>query len=105
MDYRPVLPERTRLHDERECARRARKRCGAHQIRAPVKSIHAITEQERALARPLRLRVITAQSGLTFAEMARRSPLGKFAEGRLRIINGLYPAGEPVAGQALKIIE
>jgi predicted Zn-dependent protease len=68
-------------------------------------SFHAITETERALAHPLRLRVITAQAGLTFAELARRSPLGRFAEGHLRVINGLYPAGEPAAGRPLKIVE
>ena len=31
--------------------------------------------------------------------------LGRFAEGHLRVLNGLYPAGEPVAGQSLKIVE
>ena len=70
-----------------------------------MSSFHAITGEERALARPLRLRVVTAPPGLTFAELAQRSPLGKFAEGHLRVINGLYPAGEPVAGQPLKIVE
>ena len=68
-------------------------------------SFRAMTDQERAFAHPLRLRIITAQAGLTFAELARRSPLGPFAEGHLRVINGLYPAGEPVAGQPLKIVE
>ncbi len=33
------------------------------------------------------------------------SPLGKFAENHLRVINGLYPSREPVAGQSLKIVE
>jgi len=75
------------------------------EIEASIMSFHAITEAERALAHPLRLRVITARAGLTFAELARRSPLGRFAEGHLRVINGLYPAGEPVAGQALKVVE
>ncbi|HXF65076.1 MAG TPA: M48 family metalloprotease [Burkholderiales bacterium] len=75
------------------------------EIETSLGSFRAISEQERALARPLRLRVITATPGLTFAELARRSPLGRFAEGHLRVINGLYPAGEPVAGQALKIVE
>lgn len=74
-------------------------------FQAALTSFHAITDAERALARPLRMRVITAQEGITFAELARRSPLGRFAEGHLRVINGLYPAGEPVAGQALKIVE
>ncbi|MBI3045615.1 MAG: M48 family metalloprotease [Betaproteobacteria bacterium] len=75
------------------------------EIQSALTSFHAITEQERALARPLRLRVITAQPGTTFAELARRAPLGRFAEAHLRVINGLYPAGEPVAGQSLKIVE
>jgi predicted Zn-dependent protease len=70
-----------------------------------MNSFHAITSGERALAKPLRLRVITAQPGQTFAALASSSPLGKFAENHLRVINGLYPAGEPVAGQTLKIVE
>jgi len=75
------------------------------EINASLMSFHAITAEERALARPLRMRVISADAGLTFAELARRSPLGKFAEGHLRVINGLYPRGEPVAGQPVKIVE
>lgn len=74
-------------------------------MEASLQSFHAITEQGRALAKPLRVRVITARAGLTFAELARSSPLGRFAEGHLRVLNGLYPAGEPVPGQALKIVE
>ena len=72
---------------------------------AAMNSFHAMTAQERALAKPLRLRVITAQAGQTFAALARTSPLGRFAENHLRVINGLYPSGEPVAGQSLKIVE
>lgn len=77
----------------------------ANAMEESLQSFHAITEQERALAKPLRMRVITASAGLTFAELARTSPLGRFAENHLRVINGLYPGGEPVAGQALKIVE
>lgn len=72
---------------------------------AATNSFHAITAQERALAKPLRIRVITAKAGQTFAALARSSPLGKFAENHLRVINGLYPSGEPTAGQSLKIVE
>ena len=74
-------------------------------IEAAQKSFHALTGQERALARPLAVRVITADAGLTFAGLARNSPLGKNAQGHLRVINGMYPAGEPAAGQALKIVQ
>ena len=75
------------------------------ELESSLGSFHPITDDEKALARPLRVRIITAQEGVTFAELANRSPLGKFAEGHLRVLNGLYPAGEPVAGQALKIVE
>jgi predicted Zn-dependent protease len=61
--------------------------------------------RERALAWPPRLRVITALEGMTFAGLARTSPLGSNAEGYLRLINAKYPAGEPEPGQALKIVE
>ena len=72
---------------------------------AAMSSFHAITAQERLLAKPLRLRVITAQPGQNFSGLARTSPLGRFAENHLRVINGLYPSGEPVAGQSLKIVD
>jgi len=70
-----------------------------------LQSFHAITAQEREQAKPLRIRVINASAGTTFADLAKKSPLGRFAEGHLRVINGLYPTGEPVTGQALKIVE
>ena len=31
--------------------------------------------------------------------------LASCAEGYLRLMNGLYPKGEPVAGQTLKIVQ
>jgi predicted Zn-dependent protease len=75
------------------------------EIQSSIMSFRAIADHERAFGHPLRLRVITAQPETTFAELARRSPLGQFAEGHLRVINGKYPKGEPVAGQPLKIVE
>ena len=74
-------------------------------MEASLQSFHAITDKERELAKPLRIRIITARAGMTFAELAKTSPLGRFAEGHLRVINSLYPGGEPTAGQALKIVE
>jgi predicted Zn-dependent protease len=74
-------------------------------INATIASFHALTEAERKSVRPLTLRVINASAGATFAELARGSPLGKNAVSHLRLLNGLYPNGEPAPGQALKIIE
>ena len=74
-------------------------------INATITSFHAMTETERGSVRPLTLRIINTPPGATFAELARNSPLGKNAIAYLRLLNGLYPNGEPAAGQALKIIE
>lgn len=40
--------------------------------------------------------------GLTYAQLARRSVVG---EQRLRLLNGMFPKGEPVAGRLVKIVE
>lgn len=74
-------------------------------IDTALASFRPISDRERVLARPLTVRIITARAGMTFAELARTSPIGRFAEGHLRVINGMYPSGEPVAGQPLKIVE
>lgn len=70
-----------------------------------VKSFRPMTETERAAVKPLRLRLVVADAETRIAELARRSPLGRHAERHLRLMNGLYPAGEPVPGQPLKIVE
>jgi predicted Zn-dependent protease len=74
-------------------------------INATIASFHALSDTERNSVRPLTLRIINAPAGATFAELARNSPLGKNAVAHLRLLNGLYPKGEPTAGQPLKIIE
>ena len=75
------------------------------EINAAINSFRTIGDAERALARPLTLRVINAAKDTRFAELARHSPLGKNAVSHLRLINGMYPNGEPLAGQPLKVIE
>lgn len=74
-------------------------------LRGAINSFHAITPAERQAARPYVIRTLAAPPGATLAELARRSPLGAEAEGQLRLMNGLYPAGEPKPGQRLKIVQ
>ena len=38
------------------------------------------------------------------AELARNSPLDRDAEEQLRLLNDLYPDGEPRPGQRLKVV-
>ncbi len=77
----------------------------ARAVRDTIRSFHRITDAERQSARPLRIRSITATATTRFTELAAASPLGRDAEGTLRLINGMYPSGEPRPGQTLKVIE
>lgn len=69
-----------------------------------MKSFHALTPNERILAKALRLKTTTA-SKLSFAELAKQSPLERYGEEQLRLLNGLYPSGEPKPGSLIKIVE
>jgi hypothetical protein len=49
--------------------------------------------------------MITATKGMSYAGLATSSPLGSNTENYLRLLNGQYPEGEPVAGQTIKIVK
>ena len=70
-----------------------------------IRSFHALSTAERKQARPLKITLITARPGDTYAKLAEYSPLGKNADGYLRLINGAYPKGEPTPGQLVKVVE
>jgi predicted Zn-dependent protease len=74
-------------------------------LRAAINSFRAITPAERQAARPHVLQLIKAAPGMTMATLARQSPLGADAESQLRLMNDLYPGGEPKPGQPLKIVQ
>lgn len=74
-------------------------------LSAALGSFHALLESERKLAKPTLIRTHAARKGETFASLARQSPLGKHAEGYLRLMNHAYPSGEPQPGQMLKTVE
>jgi predicted Zn-dependent protease len=74
-------------------------------LRAAINSFHAITPAEQRAARPDVLKVITAKPGTTIAGLARDSALTRNAESQLRLLNDLYPAGEPKPGQRLKVVQ
>ncbi len=73
-------------------------------LRSAINSFRAMTPAEKSTARPYEVKVITARPGMTMASLARQSPLGRDAESQLRLMNNLYPDGEPRPGQSLKIV-
>ncbi len=70
-----------------------------------AKSFRDLSEAERALAKPLRIKVIEADSNTRFSSLAADSPLENHVESHLRLLNGRYSGGEPAAGELIKIIE
>ncbi|MGE5241220.1 MAG: M48 family metalloprotease [Bacteroidota bacterium] len=56
--------------------------------------------------KPLAIHIRRALPGETFASLARSSRIpGRNAESLLRLLNRRYPAGEPAAGELIKVIE
>ena len=70
-----------------------------------VKSIRSLKSRERKLATAKRIKLIRARKNDTFAKLARSADLEDYAEERLRLLNGMYPDGEPAPGQLIKIVE
>ncbi len=68
-------------------------------------TVRSLKQNERKLASAKRIKLIRAKAGDTFAKLARQSALDRYAVEQLRLINGLYPDGEPQSGQLLKIIQ
>ena len=72
--------------------------------RATLSELERIKAEERKLAEPVRLRLARAKAGQSLAALAKDSPLPGDGEAQLRLLNGLYPGGEPRPGDWLKTL-
>jgi predicted Zn-dependent protease len=68
-------------------------------------SFEKMTEEEISKSKGLRIKVIRFKQGMSYKELANNSPLGRYAEGKLRLLNGHYPEGIPEVGSLIKIVE
>lgn len=69
-----------------------------------IRSFRPMTGADKKNAEPLRIRLVRARQGDTYARLAQDSPLGEEAEARLRLLNAQWPEGQPQAGQWLKVV-
>lgn len=74
-------------------------------ILSVVKSMRLLDEKGKRAAKPPRIRVIEANAGTTIERLAAASPLDRYAEQQLRLLNDMYPEGDPEPGQQVKIID
>jgi predicted Zn-dependent protease len=70
-----------------------------------LKSMRGLKKNEIDLATGRNIKLIIAKEGDTFVKLAKLSKLPEYAEAQLRLINNMYPSGEPTVGQQIKIIK
>ena len=70
-----------------------------------VSNVRRLKRNEVELASGANIKLVTVNKGDTFAKLAAKSKLSEYAEAQLRLINNMYPSGEPIPGQKIKIIQ
>jgi len=70
-----------------------------------IKTFRRLKDNEFALAEPDRLALVKATPQTRIEDLARDSPIRQYAVERLRLLNDLYPNGEPTPGQLLKVVD
>jgi predicted Zn-dependent protease len=70
---------------------------------ASIKTFRPIQRNEGIYANPITVEWVQADGRMTYAGLARQSRIPQNPEETLRLMNGDYPAGEPQAGEWIKI--
>jgi len=70
-----------------------------------AKNMRRLNKDEENLAKGSNIKLITVRDGDTYGKLASQSSLSEYAEEQLRLINNMYPTGEPIPGQQIKIIK
>jgi predicted Zn-dependent protease len=72
---------------------------------ASINTFRPISNREIAGQRPQTIHYLQADSSTSFASLAKQFKLNAEDIENLRLINGLYPAGEPKSGQWIKVFK
>ncbi|MBL4762630.1 MAG: M48 family metalloprotease [Gammaproteobacteria bacterium] len=68
------------------------------------KSFHTMSAAEKSQAKPQRIKIVSAKSTDTYKSLASTSVINKHALEKLRLLNDMFPTGQPANGQLIKII-
>lgn len=72
---------------------------------ATIFSFGRMDRQDYQVAVRPKIQVLRAEKGTTMEALAKQSPITNFALEKLRLMNGMYPDGEPSPGQLIKIVD
>lgn len=70
-----------------------------------IKSVRPLSESEKVMAKALRLKLLKVKAKQNMKELAAASVIPHHAEEQLRLLNDLYPSGEPSAGLTIKVVQ
>ncbi len=72
---------------------------------ATIFSFDRMDRQDFQEARTPRVQVVRAEADTTMEALAQHSPITNYALDELRVMNGLYPDGQPEPGELIKIVD
>jgi predicted Zn-dependent protease len=70
-----------------------------------IETMRDMRPAEYPLAEPYRLKIIQATEQTKIDDYAKDMPVEKFKKEELRLLNGLYPKGEPKPGDMIKVVQ
>ncbi len=70
-----------------------------------LESFRSMTADDMRVISNQKIKVVMANPGDTYSNMATYTPIGVGGEKILRLLNGHYPNGEPRAGDLVKVVE
>jgi predicted Zn-dependent protease len=76
-----------------------------NELLATARSFRGLTAADEPYTREKKIAVIRAPEGVSYADLAARSPIASYPEMQLRLLNDAYPDGEPGKSQLIKIIK
>ena len=68
-------------------------------------SFDRMNSDDFKIAKVPRVQVVRAEADTTMELLAAQSPITNYALDKLRVINGLYPDGQPEPGQLIKVVD
>ncbi len=71
---------------------------------ATIFSFDLMDRDDFQTAKAPRIQVVRAENDTTMEALAKQSPITNYALDTLRVMNGLYPDGQPEEGQLIKIV-
>lgn len=72
---------------------------------ATIFSFDTMDKEDFRDARPPTIQIVRAEEGTTMEALAAESPITTYALEKLRVMNGLYPYGQPEPGSLIKIVD